>query len=29
MPLVPWRPFWDLDRWFEEMEPEESPDGYL
>jgi len=23
MPLVPWRPFWDLDRWFEEMEPEE------
>jgi len=22
MPIVPWRPFWDMERWFEE-EPEE------
>jgi len=23
MPIVPRRPFWDIERWFEEMEPEE------
>jgi HSP20 family protein len=24
MPLIPWRPFWDIERWFEEeWEPEE------
>jgi len=23
MPIIPWRPFWDIERWFEEMEPEE------
>lgn len=23
MPLIPWRPFWNIERWFEEMEPEE------
>lgn len=23
MPLIPWRPFWEIERWFEEMEPEE------
>ena len=22
MPIIPWKPFWDIDRWFEEMEPE-------
>ena len=23
MPLIPWRPFWDLEKWFEEEWPEE------
>jgi HSP20 family protein len=23
MPIIPWRPLWDIERWFEEMEPEE------
>jgi HSP20 family protein len=24
MPIIPWRPFWDIERWFEEeWEPEE------
>ena len=23
MPLIPYRPFWDIERWFEEMEPED------
>ncbi len=23
MPIIPWRPFWEIERWFEEMEPEE------
>jgi len=22
MPIIPWRPFGDIERWFEEMEPE-------
>jgi len=22
MPLIPWRPLWDIDRWFEEEWPE-------
>lgn len=22
MPIIPWRPFWDLDRWFEEEWPD-------
>jgi len=22
MAIIPWRPFWDIERWFEEMEPE-------
>lgn len=24
MPIIPWRPFWDLERWFEEFWPEED-----
>jgi len=23
MPIIPWKPFWDMDKWFEEEEPEE------
>lgn len=23
MPIIPWRPFWDIEKWFEGMEPEE------
>lgn len=23
MPIIPWRPFWDIERWFEEEWPEE------
>ncbi|KPJ56909.1 hypothetical protein AMJ49_03250 [Parcubacteria bacterium DG_74_2] len=23
MPIIPWRPFWDIDKWFEEEWPEE------
>ncbi len=23
MPLIPWRPFWEIERWFEEEWPEE------
>jgi HSP20 family protein len=22
MPIIPWRPFWDIERWFEEEWPE-------
>jgi HSP20 family protein len=22
MPIIPWRPFWDIEKWFGEMEPE-------
>ena len=25
MPLIPWRPFWDIERWFEEEWPEIEP----
>ncbi|MBC7073878.1 Hsp20/alpha crystallin family protein [Candidatus Parcubacteria bacterium] len=24
MPIIPWRPFWDIERWFEEEWPEFS-----
>jgi HSP20 family protein len=23
MPIIPWRPFWDIEKWFEEFWPEE------
>jgi len=23
MPIIPWRPFWEIERWFEEFWPEE------
>jgi len=23
MPIIPWRPFGDIERWFEDLEPEE------
>ena len=23
MPIIPWRPFWDIEKWFEEEWPEE------
>ncbi len=23
MPIIPWRPFWEIERWFEEEWPEE------
>jgi HSP20 family protein len=23
MPIIPWKPFWDIERWFEEFWPEE------
>ena len=24
MPLIPWRPFWEIERWFEELWPEQE-----
>jgi HSP20 family protein len=29
MPLIPYRPFWDLDKWFEDEWPERSGWGRL
>ena len=26
MPIIPWRPFWEIERWFEEFWPEEWPE---
>jgi HSP20 family protein len=26
MPIIPWRPFWEIEKWFEEFWPEEWPE---
>jgi HSP20 family protein len=28
MPIIPWRPFWEIERWFEEFWPEEWEFGF-